>query len=76
MEVILPRLIIERNEGERVVIGDPLNPIGFIEIIKIHGTKKVKMSFMFNKDIKVNREEIVKSIIHYSEEIAEKSRSY
>lgn len=72
MQETLSRLVIERTEGERVVIGDPLNPIGFVEVVKIHGSKKVRIAFMFNKDVKVNREEIVQSIIHYAEEINSK----
>jgi sRNA-binding carbon storage regulator CsrA len=74
MQETLPRLIIDRSEGERVVIGDPLDPIGFVEVIKVHGAKRVRMSFMFNKDIKVNREEIVHPILRYAEDIKSKTQ--
>lgn len=74
MQEVLPRLMIDRGEGERVVIGDPLNPLGFVEVVKIHGTKRVRMSFMFNKDVKINREELVHSILHYAEDINSKMK--
>ena len=66
-------LVISRGEGERVVIGDPSDPIGIIEIIKIRGSSSVRMSVLFSGAVQVNREEIAKLTTRYSDIIATKN---
>ena len=50
-------LALTRRIGEEVVIGDPLNPLGVIRIMEIHGDK-VRLSFDFPKDMQINRREL------------------
>jgi len=50
-------LIIDRHEGEQVGIGDPKNPIGIVEVVKVMGNH-VKLRFNFPVSVQINREEI------------------
>ena len=50
-------LALTRRIGEEVVLGDPRNPDGVIKVVEIHGDK-VRLSFDFPKDYKINRREL------------------
>jgi len=50
-------LVVTRQEGEEVVIGDPKNPIGVVRIASIRGDR-VRIAFDFPRDIQVNRREV------------------
>mgnify|MGYP001142001812 CR=1 FL=1 len=50
-------LALTRRPGEEIVIGDPANPMGVIRIVDIHGDK-VRLSFDFPLDVKINRREL------------------
>ena len=50
-------LALTRRKGEEVVIGDPLNPLGVVRVVDIHGDK-VKLAFDFPRDCPVNRREL------------------
>lgn len=65
-------LVVSRSVGEKIVIGDPSDPIGFIEILNISGSSRVKIACMFSSDIPVNREEVAKCILKYAEDIEKK----
>ncbi len=57
------RLVITRCEGERVVIGDPNNPIGTVEVVKVWGSSRVRLAFKFPSSVTLHREEIADSIV-------------
>ncbi len=57
------RLVITRCEGERVVIGDPNNPIGTVEVVKVLGSSRVRLAFKFPSSVTLHREEIADSIV-------------
>ena len=50
-------LVVTRQEGEEVVIGDPKNPIGVVRVASIRGDR-VRIAFDFPRDIAVNRREV------------------
>jgi carbon storage regulator CsrA len=50
-------LVVSRKVGEVVVIGEPTNPLGEVEIVKVEGGK-VRIAFRFPEDVKINREEV------------------
>jgi carbon storage regulator len=50
-------LALTRRPGEEIVIGDPADPMGVIRIVDIHGDK-VRLSFDFPREIKINRREL------------------
>jgi len=50
-------LALTRRKGEEVVIGDPLNPLGVVRVVDIHGDK-VKLAFDFPRDCPINRREL------------------
>ena len=50
-------LALTRRVGEEVVIGDPLSPLGILRVVEIHGDK-VRLSFDFPKEVKINRREL------------------
>ena len=50
-------LALTRRVGEEVVIGDPGHPLGMIRVVEIHGDK-VRLSFDFPKEVKINRKEL------------------
>lgn len=50
-------LALTRRVGEEIVIGDPVNPLGVIRVVDIHGDK-VRLSFDFPKDTQINRSEL------------------
>lgn len=57
------RLVVTRCEGERVVIGDPNNPIGTVEVVKVLGSSRVRLAFKFPSSVTLHREEIADSIV-------------
>lgn len=54
-------LVLSRMVGERVVIGDPSRPIGFVSVESIGGDK-VRIGFHFPPNVEVHREEIAERI--------------
>ena len=51
-------LALTRRIGEeQLVLGDPSNPLGVIRVVAVHGDK-VRLSFDFPKDVKINRKEL------------------
>lgn len=50
-------LALTRRIGEEIVIGDPAKPLGRIRVMEVHGDK-VRLSFDFPKDVKINRREL------------------
>jgi len=50
-------LALSRRIGERVVIGDPTNPLGVIEVVAVQGDK-VKLAFDFPREVEINRSEV------------------
>ena len=50
-------LALTRRPGEEVVIGDPSNPLGVIRVVDVH-SDKVRLSFDFPREIKINRREL------------------
>jgi carbon storage regulator len=50
-------LALTRRVGEEIVIGDPLNPLGVIRVVDIHGDK-VRLSFDFPRETPINRREL------------------
>lgn len=55
-------LVITRQEGEEVVIGDPANPIGIVRIASIKGDR-VRIAFDFPRNIDVHRREVANQIV-------------
>lgn len=55
-------LVITRREGEEVVIGDPLNPVGIVRIASIKGDR-VRVAFDFPREIDVHRREVADEIV-------------
>ncbi len=50
-------LALSRRIGEKVVIGDPDNPLGIIQVVAIQGDK-VRLGFDFPREAMVNRSEL------------------
>ena len=50
-------LALTRRIGEEIVISEPSNPLGVIRVVAVHGDK-VRLSFDFPKDVKINRKEL------------------
>ena len=50
-------LALSRRVGERVVIGDPANPLGVVQVVAVSGDK-VRLGFDFPRDVAINREEV------------------
>ena len=50
-------LALTRRVGEEVVIGDPQSPLGILRVVEIHGDK-VRLSFDFPREVKINRREL------------------
>lgn len=55
-------LIITRREGEEVVIGDPANPIGVVQVVSIKGNR-VRLALIFPREIDLNRREVANRIL-------------
>jgi carbon storage regulator CsrA len=50
-------LALTRRTSEEIVIGDPHKPMGTIKVVKVNGDK-VRLSFDFPQEIKINRKEL------------------
>ena len=50
-------LALSRRVGEKVVIGDPANPLGVIQVVAVQGDK-VRLAFDFPRDVQINRMEL------------------
>lgn len=59
-------LALTRRVGEEVVIGDPGDPLGMIRVVEIHGDK-VRLSFDFPKEVKINRKELAEQKVRQRE---------
>lgn len=55
-------LVVTRTTSEKVVIGDPKNPIGTVTIASVKG-ERVRIAFDFPKDVPVNRQEIADIVL-------------
>ena len=55
-------LTLSRFLGEKIVIGDPDNPLGVVKVVAVQGDK-VRLWFEFPLEIKINREEVAKEIV-------------
>jgi len=55
-------LALSRRVGQKIVIGDPKKPLGIVEIVEVSGDK-VRLSFDFPRDVKINRKEIADEIV-------------
>lgn len=55
-------LVVTRKEGEKMVIGDPKNPIGTVMIANVKGNR-VRLAFDFPKTTKISRQEIADQIV-------------
>lgn len=54
-------LVLTRREFERVFIGDPANPIGVIEVVRIDAGR-VRLRFIGFEGVPVNRKELADKI--------------
>lgn len=50
-------LALSRRVGEKVVIGDPANPLGVIQVVAVQGDK-VRLAFDFPREVEINRSEV------------------
>lgn len=50
-------LALSRRVGEKVVIGDPANPLGEIQVVAVQGDK-VRLAFDFPREVEINRSEL------------------
>lgn len=55
-------LIVQRREGEEVVIGDPANPLGTVKVVSVRGDR-VKIAFVFPREVEVHRREVADQIL-------------
>tara|TARA_Y100000310_G_C20028845_1_gene510834 strand:+ start:213 stop:434 length:222 start_codon:yes stop_codon:yes gene_type:complete len=62
-------LALSRKINERVVIGDPNDPIGTVTVVAVEGNDKVLLSFDFPREISINRAEIAESKTREMEEV-------
>jgi len=62
-------LALTRRPGEEVVIGDPSNPLGVIRVVDVH-SDKVRLSFDFPREIKINRRELADQKIQQQKDAA------
>lgn len=53
-------LHLSRKRGERVIIGDPKNPLGTVTVVDTTQTGAARLGFSFSNNIPVDREEIAK----------------
>ena len=67
-------LALTRRIGEEVVIGDPKSPMGVIRIVEIHGDK-VRLSFDFPREVKINRRELAEQKARQAQEESDSSRT-
>jgi carbon storage regulator CsrA len=65
-------LALTRRVGEEVVIGDPQSPLGILRVVEIHGDK-VRLSFDFPKEVKINRRELAEQKAKQAREQAAKA---
>lgn len=54
-------LVLSRKPGEKIVLGDPSNPLGFIEVVSVRG-EKVRLGVQLPTDVQVHREEVADDI--------------
>ena len=54
-------LVLTRSQGEEVIIGDPMNPIGVVRITSVKG-ERVRIAFDFPRDIAIHRKEVADEI--------------
>lgn len=54
-------MVITRREGEEVVIGDPMNPIGVVRVASIKGDR-IRLAFEFPRSVQVHRREVADQI--------------
>jgi carbon storage regulator CsrA len=50
-------LVVTRQQGQEVVVGDPKNPLGVIRVAQIRGDR-VRLAFEFPKHVQINRREV------------------
>ena len=50
-------LALSRRVGEKVVIGDPAQPLGVIQVVAVQGDK-VRLAFDFPREVQINRSEL------------------
>ncbi len=55
-------LVVSRKEGEEVVIGDPMNPLGVVRVASVKG-ERVRLAFDFPIHIKVFRRELANEML-------------
>lgn len=67
-------LALTRRINEEVVIGDPDNPLGVIRVVSVHGDK-VRLSFDFPRDVKINRRELADLKKQFAADEASKSKN-
>ncbi|MEE9405355.1 MAG: carbon storage regulator [Algisphaera sp.] len=64
-------LALSRRVGEKIVIGDPANPLGVIQIMAVQGDK-VRLAFDFPRDIQINRKELADRMLDERSETDDK----
>lgn len=55
-------LVITRHTNERIVVGDPANPIATIELVEI-GRNRARIGIIAGRDTQVNRKEVADRIL-------------
>ncbi len=50
-------LALSRRVGEKVLIGDPANPLGEIQVVAVQGDR-VRLAFDFPQHVAINRSEL------------------
>ena len=66
-------LVITRREGEEIVIGNPMSPLGVVRIASIKGDR-VRIALDFPREVPVHRREIAAEIAKSGPTIAGKIR--
>lgn len=54
-------LVVTRREGEKIVIGDPANPVAVVEVVSVWG-ERVRVGVEADRSIPVHREETARKI--------------
>lgn len=55
-------LVLSMIERDRIAIGDPKNPLGWILLVSFKSGGRIRLGFEFPEEVQINREAVVEKI--------------